>query len=429
MLLRLPNPAARLAVLALALGLAATLTFLGVRNARAANQAGLGTRAGYEAAARLEPGNAENWYLLGRYWQYTLEEPDPNRAISNFRRALFLNPRSADAWLDLGAVYESEGDFPSARDAYLQARKVYPASATVAWRYGNFLLRQGEVKPAFAEIRRAVYADPTRSAEAFSRCWRVDPDVRAVLDNVIPPDRAAYLDVILELVAADHLNETLTVWQRLVSIHPRMSPADVILLTDFLLQKGHFDDAHRVWQEALLLSDVVTGDPPTSALWDGGFESNVRGGGFAWIFATPPPGVQVTLDRAQKHSGKQSVRLSFDGKHNTNFDRICTNAAVRPETTYRFSAWVRTQALTSDEGVRFRLYWFSDSHAPAYTDSQDSRGTQPWTRIEMPWTSGKDVHRARVCVLRNLSGGLAARIQGTAWIDDISLVPVGNPKP
>jgi len=429
MILRLSNPAARLAMVVFAFVLAATLAFFSIRNARAASQAGLGTRAGYEAAARLEPDNAENWYLLGRYWQYTLDEPNPGRAINNFRRAISRNPRSADTWLDLGAVYESEGDFPLARDAYLQARKVYPASGTVAWRYGNFLLRQGEVQPAFAEIRRAVYADPKRSAEAFSRCWRVDPDVGAILDNVIPPDRTAYLDIIIELVAAEQLDETLTVWQRLVSMHPRMSPADVILLTGFLLQKGHFDDAHRVWQETLRLSDIVTGDPPGSVVWDGGFESNVSGGGFAWIFAPPPPGTQVGLDRRQKHSGKQSVRLFFDGKHNTNFDGICANAAVQPETTYRFSAWVRTQGLTSDEGIRFRLYWFSDSHASGSADSQDSRGTQPWTRVEMPWTSGKDAHRARVCVMRNPSRGFDPRIQGSAWIDDISLVPIGNANP
>jgi len=429
MLLRLPNPAARLAVLVLAFALAATLTFFSVRNARAANQAGLGTRAGYESAASLEPTNPENWYLLGRYWQYTLDDPDPALAINNFRRALSLNPRYADAWLDLGTVYESEGNFAAARDAYVQARKAYPVSAAVAWRYGNFLLRQGEVQQAFAEIRRAVYADPKRSAEAFSRCWRVDPNVESILDNVIPADHAAYLDVIRELAAADQLAATLTVWHRLVSLHPRMSPADVISFADFLIQKGHFDDAHRIWQDAFQLSDVVTGDPPGSVLWDGGFESNVRGGGFAWVFPPTPPGAQATLDRRQKHTGKHSLRLFFDGKHNTNYEGICTNVEVRPDTTYRFTAWVRTQGLTSDEGVRFRLSGFSDSRFSASTDSQDSRGTQSWTRVEMPWTSGEDVYRARVCVLRNPSRGLDARIQGTAWIDDISLVPVGNPNP
>src|SRR5258708_26661937 len=120
MLLRLPNSAARFAVLVLAFAIAAALTFFSIRNARAANQSGIGTRAGYEAAARLEPANPENWHLLGRYWQYTLDEPDPGRAISNFRRPLSLNPRYPDASLELGALDDSDGDFTAAPYAYLQ---------------------------------------------------------------------------------------------------------------------------------------------------------------------------------------------------------------------------------------------------------------------------------------------------------------------
>jgi hypothetical protein len=429
MLLRLSNPGARLAVLVFSVTVAGMLSFFSIRNARAVHDLGLGTRAGFEAAARLEPTNAGNWYLLGRYWQYTLDEPDPNRAIANFRHALSLDPRSADAWLDLGTVYESEGNAPSARAAYIQASKVYPASAAVAWRYGNFLLRQGDIKEAFAEIRRSVYAEPTRSAEAFSRCWRVDPDVQDVLASVFPPARGPYLDVIRELAAADQVAATLTVWQSLVSIHPRMSPADVISFSDFLMHKGRFSDAHRVWQDTLLLSDVATGDPPGSVLWDGGFESAVHGGGFAWAFPASSPDVQASLDSHQRHSGKQSLRLFFDGKHNPNYDGVCTNVAVHPETTYRFSAWVRTQSLTSDEGVRFRIYSFPGSNSSGFADSQDSRGTQSWSRIEMPWSSDQDVNRARVCVMRNVSRGFDRRIQGTAWIDDVSLVPVGSAKP
>src|SRR5579864_7022303 len=106
MLLRLPNPAARLGVLVLSIILAGVLCLSSIRDARADHEAGLGTRAGFEAAARLEPGNPENWYQLGRYWQYTLDDPDPRHAIDNFRHALSLNPGSADAWLDLGTIYE-----------------------------------------------------------------------------------------------------------------------------------------------------------------------------------------------------------------------------------------------------------------------------------------------------------------------------------
>jgi len=431
MLLRPPNVPARLAIALLALALAATLAYSSIRNARAAHQASLGTRSGYEAAARLEPGNPENWYLLGRYWQYTLDEPDARRAIQNYRHSLSVNPRSANAWLELAAVYESEGDLPNARDAFLQAERAYPASAAVSWRFGNFLLRQDDIPQAFAEIRRAVYADPRRSAEAFSRCWRVAPEVHAILDTVLPPDRDGYLAVIRELGVNDQFSAALTVWHRLVAIHPPFELPDAIPFADRLIERRQIGDARRVWEDALRLSNTPQDlDLPDSVLWDGGFETGVTGGAFAWRFPTSSGGVRSAFDARQKHSGKHSLRLSFDGRHNVNLDGICTNVEVRPDTSYRLSAWLRTQTLTTDEGVRLRIYWYVDAHGGT-VESSDVGGTRPWTLLEMPWTSGNDVRYARVCVVRKPSAKFDSQIQGTAWIDDVALVPdvSASPRP
>jgi hypothetical protein len=355
--------------------------------------------------------------------------PEPDGAVSIFRHVLSYPPPSASASLALASVYEAEGHVPAARDAFLQAQRVYPLSAAVSWPYGNFLLRQGEIAPAFAEIRRAAYADPKRSAEAFSRCWRIDPNVNALLDTIIPPDRDAYLAIMRELSSANEVAAALAVWQRLVSLHPLIHPGEVIFFADLLIQRHQISEARRVWDEAVRLSQVVTGDLPGSVIWDGSFESGVSGGAFAWALPAASNGVQAAFDCGQKHSGKQSLRLFFDGRHNPNYDGVCDYAEVQPETTYRFSAWVHTQALTSDEGVRFRIHWQSEGGGRGSADSQDARGTQSWTPMEMSWTPGKNVHQARVCVQRNMSRGIAPRIQGTAWIDDVALVPVGTPKP
>ncbi len=439
MLLRLPNVPARLAAVFLALALAATLAYLSIRSARAAYYASLRTLLGYETAATLEPQNADNWYLLGRYFLYTLDELNAPRAIQNFRHALLLNPGSTDAWLDLATAYDDEGDLKSARAAFLQAKRTYPLSAAVSWRYGNFLLRQGEVPQAFGEIRRAAYADPRSSAEAFSRCWRVDPDINAILDTVLPPDRDGYLDVIRELGIQSQFAAALTVWQRLVSMHPALNVSDAILFSELLIQNHQIRDARRVWNDAVRLSNTPQNiDAPGSALWDGGFETGVRGGAFAWVFAAPPGGVQISVDSRQKHSGRHSLRLTFDGRHNVNFAGVCNNAEVRPETNYRLSAWVRTQALTTDQGVRLLLKSYSDLNL--YSDANiagsnvtpDVRGTQPWTYVQSPsWTSGKDVRYARVCVVRYTSGNVDSQIQGSAWVDDVALTPeaAGNPHP
>src|ERR1700730_6366223 len=156
MILRISKSGQRGTLVLVALFVTLFLAYFSIRNARAEHFANLETLTGLERATQLEPGDVRNWYLLGRYWQFNLENSDAHQAIRAYKIALSLDPRSADTWLGLGSAYESVGDFAAARDAFLQARKSYPLSAEVSWQYGNFLLRQGEWQSAFTEMRRAV---------------------------------------------------------------------------------------------------------------------------------------------------------------------------------------------------------------------------------------------------------------------------------
>jgi hypothetical protein len=431
MLLRLSNPATRFTLIVFAFLIAAALSYSSVRNALAAYYAGLETRQGCERATHLEPGNAQNWYLLGRYSQYKLEDLDAPRAIKAYLTALSLNPQAANIWLDLAAAYESQNDAPAAREAFLQAKRVYPASAEVSWRYGNFLLRQNELPAAFAEIRNAISADPKRAPEAVSRLWRVNPNIQAILDQALPPSAPVYLAAIREFDTDAAIDPALAVWDRLVLLHPQIPLSAAIPFTDSLIQDHRIDDAHRVWNQALVLASLPL-NPPNDVLWDGGFETGVTGGGFAWVLAPPVPGVEVSFDSNEKHSGQHSLRVLFDGRRNVNFDGVCQVAQVQPGASFLFSAWVRAQALTTDQGIRFRLDWLENGRS-ASAETNDVHGTQVWTQLTLPWTAIAAVHQLRVCVDRHASGDFTSRIHGTAWIDDVSLTrtPVfaENPKP
>ncbi|HEY1925170.1 MAG TPA: tetratricopeptide repeat protein [Candidatus Acidoferrum sp.] len=425
--MRLSSSIARATLVFVAAVLAVALVYSSSRNALAAHYAGLETRQGHERSVQLEPGNPEAWFLLGRYWEYNLVEPDAQRAIRAYRTSLSLDPHSSSTWLDLASAYESEGDAPAARDAYQQAKRVYPLSAEVAWRYGNFLLRQNEFPVAFAEIRHSVAVDPKRAAEAVSRCWRLDPDINSIIENVLPPSASVYLDAIRELDADAAMDPALTVWDKLRALQPppQIALAQVIPFTDSLIQAHRIDDAHRVWTQAVALSSFP--DPPNDAanslLWDGGFETGVNGGGFSWSYGAPTLGVQTSLDTKEKHSGQRSLRLIFDGRRNVNFTDVCHIAFVEPGASYHFSAWVHTQALTTEQGVRFRLEWTENAHGAA-VETSDVHGTQPWTEVSIPWTaSGDDARRVRVCVSRKPGDDFGSRIHGTAWIDDVALVP------
>lgn len=423
MILRLSSPAARGFLVVLALVLAAGFSYSGIRNTLAVHYAGLNTAEGYERATQLEPDDAHNWYLLGRYWQYNLEDPDTQRAIRAYQTAVAYDPRFADTWLDLSMAYESEGDIPAARTAFLQAKRVYPLSPEVSWRYGNFLLRRGELDAAFAEIKHAVEADPRRGAAAFALGMRVEPDVNSVLERMLPHSQEAYFSVISALSEQDKTDQALIVWSRMAALHPQFQLSDSYPLLEALIHKRQMEAALRVWDQALALASVSRPpDPPGSLVWDGGFESNVVLGGFTWRYPSIVNGVQITLDAKEKHSGDRSLRLTFNGLRNVDFNDVCQFVAVQPSTSYRFSAWVQTRSLSTDQGVRFGLHSVSDSiNSLSWTD--DVRGTQPWTRVDLPWTSGKDVRQLRLCVSRHPSAKFDSKISGSAWVDDVVLVP------
>ncbi len=423
MILRLSSPTARILLVLLASMLATALSFSGIRNALAVHDAELNTREGYERATRLEPDDATNWYLLGRYWQYNLEDPDTQRAIRAYQTALSFDSHSAGTWLDLATAYESEGDISAARTAFLQAKRAYSLSPEVSWRYGNFLLRRGELEAAFAEIKHAVEADPKRGAAAVALGIRFEPDLNAVLERVLPHTQNSYFSVISALSEQQQTDRALLVWSRLAALHPHMPISESYPLLEALIRKRQMTEAQSVWDQSLAFAGITRpSDPPGSLVWDGGFESNIAKGGLTWYYPTFIGGVQLTLDTNEKHSGNRSLRLTFNGLRNVNFNDACQYVAVQPSTSYRFSAWVRTRDISTDQGVRFGLQSLGDLLNPiAWTE--DVRGTQPWTQIEFPWTSGNDVRELHLCVSRLPSAKFDSKIGGSAWIDDVSLVP------
>jgi hypothetical protein len=162
--------------------------------------------------------------------------------------------------------------------------------------------------------------------------------------------------------------------------------------------------------------------PPGSVLWDGGFESGVTGVGYSWLFPEGLRNVQSSIDAQEKHSGNHSLRLTFDGESIVTSTDICHYVPVQPSTSYRFSAWVKTRAVTTDQGVRFQLRSLGTQDISVAV-TPELHGSEPWTHIEIPWSSGKDVQEVQVCLVRFLSDQLENKIKGTTWVDDVALVP------
>jgi hypothetical protein len=397
-------------------------SFFGIRAALAAHYVGLNTRAGFETALRLEPNDSGNWYFLGRYWQYDPVEADTGRAIRAYRTSLGLNPLSADTWLDLASAYETQGKIDAARKAFLEAKHLYPVSAEVLWGYGNFLLRQNELESAFAELRRAIEENPQLGAQAVRICQHVEPDFNQILYRVLPPKAEAYLGVLWELTEEADTTDALKVWSRLFLLHPKLHSREVIQFVEGLLHGQQTSDAARVWRQAVTLMDLPKMDDPAGSLiWDGGFETDVTGGGLAWRFERHQ-NPMVSYDHNVMHSGLRALRFDFDQKSISGFVDACQLVVVEPKTAYEFSAWLRTKDMAKEGGIFFRLTMPGLQTSPVF-ETAKLLGTNEWTKVSMPWTSSAESRLAQVCLER-----LRAYDQhhGTTWVDDVSLLKLDS---
>ena len=53
----------------------------------------------------------------------------------------------------------------------------------------------------------------------------------------------------------------------------------------------------------------------------------------------------------------------------------------------------------------------------------DDDPAQDLNKMEGTWIAGPIVHRVQICVSRDPSDNPDVRISGTAWVDDVNLVP------
>jgi len=423
MILRLSDSLSRGLLVFGTLVVALWVSFFGVRAGIAGRAAEGNTSAPLQLAVRLEPRNPEYWYRLGHYQQFNLEQPDIVASVASYRKAVELNPGYTEAWLDLGTAYELDGNITAARDAFERAKKSYPTSAEVAWRYGNFLLRQGELPEAFAELKITLQSDPRRAGAVFSRVYRADPDINAIMNNLLPSVPEAYADAIAEAVDSRQLAVAQTMWMKMMTLHPTLRVDDFNRFVSALIANGDYDAARRIWDQGtstLNLPPLV--QPQGSVLWDPSFESSIGNQPFAWSYKPLEEGVHTELDPSEKLSGSQSLRVTFDGKHNPESEIACAWGVVTPGTKYLFSGWVKARNLSSDQGVRFHLRSLGNNTIPLIS-TNEIHGTTPWTLLDQQWTAGPGVHRVEVCVDREPSTNPDIHISGDAWVDDVTLVP------
>lgn len=368
----------------------------------------------------LEPGNGDAWDRLGRFHQWDFTDPNPSLAASEYLSAIRDDPRSAHFLMDLASAYEAEGDMGHAKAAWERARAVYPASAEVEWNYGNFLLRQQDYTNGYILIHHAVQTDPSLLPLAISRTWRSSRDINALLDQALPATPDAFLQALDFFSSIHNTDAALVVWRRIVDMKRPIPIAKTFPFFQELIDQDRSEDAQEAWEQAVAAAGLpVQNRADHSLIWNGDFSLEFQNGGLGWRWSNPI-GAAIDFDVVPTGHPGRAIRIAFEGGTNMDLAEPLEYVPVEPGKPYRFRAWIRTQDITTESGMRFDIW--DPNHANALNVMTDNlTASIPWTQAQADFATGPATHFVLLCLRRAPSRLFENRLAGTVWIADMSL--------
>ena len=372
--------------------------------------------------ANLTPGNADAWDRIGEALSSNFDAP-PSEAISYFQRAIKVDPKSARDWMDLAQAYEADGEVSQATAAYEEAKRDYPISGEVSWKYGNFLLRRGKTPEGLQEVHRALATDPSLVPLAISRIWILEPNAHVILQSVLPPGEKARFEA-LDFFADRHENTAaLEAWHEIVEL-AKTKPIridDTFPFIQELVATDQATTAEHAWQEALTAArwpgQAGSGN---LLIWNGDFEEPIVNGGLGWRIEQVA-GAYISTDSSVFHSGQKSLRVDFTGGLNLDFSSVRQSVPVEPNTHYVFQYFMRTDSISTESGIRFEVLDSNDYQVNLMTN--DLTGTNSWTPVRVDITTGRNTHFLDIRLRRLPSRLFDNKLSGTVWVDDVSLTP------
>jgi hypothetical protein len=169
---------------------------------------------------------------------------------------------------------------------------------------------------------------------------------------------------------------------------------------DYLVSLGKSHDAWDVFAK---------GKSNANLLYNPSFETDPMNGGFDWRFALSGP-AEARRDTTTAKDGFASFLVTFDGKENPDYVGVAHWIPVDKGRRYDLTFWMKTEAISTNEGVFVEV------------DGQSSEkqiGTTYWQQFKIPFTATADL--VTVHLRRVPSKKFDNLLKGKVWLDAFEL--------
>jgi hypothetical protein len=349
------------------------------------------------------------------------QNPDPDAVIRLYQTAVRQSPFDAGYTADLAQANDWAGRTDVSLLLFQRAQQLFPNSPEINWKLANFYVRSGNNNDALPPLKKILSSNIIEKNQIFALCDHAGINSVTVLDKLLSPNIPAYFAYLNFETQHGNFSAAQETWNRLLTFNSPFEPKEALPFLDTLIRAHELDRASQVW--ASLVSHFPDRIPsPASAdnlINNGNLQTDILDGAFDWrVF--PAKGVAVNQDSAGPTADSRSLRIEFDGTQNLYYGSVLQFVPAQPHTKYTFSAFTRSQAITTEAGVGVQI---SDGYDPnKILGSTDPLiGTTPWSEQSFSFETPPDTRLLIVRIVRSPSEKLDNKIAGAFWFSRVSL--------
>jgi hypothetical protein len=389
-----------------------------------------------QSAIKWDPGNPEYYDALATITHLYATGGNPNEVVRLCEKAAQLSPYNAFYSADLGAAYEWAGRKNDALRAFTRAHALFPNSPEVNWKIANFYVRTGKISDALQSLKEVLLEDPSKELQVFSLASNATGENQKILQEMLPRSAPLLLDYLDFQVENNRMEAAAQIWATLLELDAPFDPARAFPYLDALIEHKDVNRLTEAWTalSARFSQEIGGRESKPNLITNGNFAFAPLNGGLDWRII-PLPGASATVDSSTAFDGSKSLRINFDGTQNLEYAHVLQYVPVTPNTSYKFSAYMRAQGITTDSGPRLIL---QDAYDPAElvdvsskaanptrfsVSTENVTGTSDWSLHELEFKTPANRCLLIVRVARPASHKFDNKLAGTVWIARVTLLP------
>lgn len=341
---------------------------------------------------------------------------DPKGQLSDAERGVEMSPASAYRWADLGEAAFNVRDLKLGEYAFSQALAAGPHSSVIQMRAANYYFQIGN-SARVVELLSKLLND--RSSQeyydtAFLTYSRLGLPIDEILNGGIPQRKEVVSSLLTFWTRIHRADEAIATW-RWANQRSLVDERSTGAFFTFLDRNGEQFRGQELWQQ--LVAKRQPDYRKGNWIYNPRFEFPITDSPFDWTTETRKD-VDTGVVSDAESNGKPAYRIRFNGESNTDYHQAYQDMVLEPG-RYEFSVMVKTEQVTTDEGIRLHIYSPVYSKLDVLTDTLV--GTHGWTEITKSFEVAEGAKPMRVAIARIPSNKFDNKIGGTTWLTNFKL--------